>query len=367
MTTLTDVETVDATNCDREPIHIPGSVQPHGVLLACSAHDWIITHASANSADIFRKKAERLIGADLRDIVGPSTIAALERGQRTTRAGHPPTGRLLGLRLRGRRGHYDASLHTFAGRRIFEIEPAADEPAIPPLDLVGSILSRLQNARTLVELCNSMARELRELIGFDRVLVYRFLNDGSGQVIAESRGEALESLLGLRYPATDIPAPARELYKRNWIRLIADVHATPSIVVSAVDESAGELDLSFADLRSVSPIHIQYLKNMAVGASMSISIIVGQELWGLVACHHRVPRKVPANSRAAAELLGQVFSLQIQTVEGLEAYITMRAARALLDRVVAEFPADGELIDNIASRLEQIAAFVQCDGAGVWI
>lgn len=367
MTTLTALQAVDTTNCDHEPIHIPGSVQPHGVLLACSADDWIITHASANAADVFRKKPDRLIGADLRDIVGAATIAALERGQRTSRAGHPPLGRLLGLRLKGRRGHYDASLHTYRDHRIFEIEPAADEPAIPPLDLVGSILARLQDSRTLVELCSSMSRELRELIGFDRVLVYRFLNDGTGQVIAESRGDVLESLLGLRYPASDIPKPARDLYKRNWIRLIADVHTAPSVIVPAPDAQSVELDLSFSDLRSVSPIHVQYLKNMAVGASMSISIIVGQELWGLIACHHHVPRRVPANSRAAAELLGQVFSLQIQTVEGLEAYVTMRAARALLDRVVAEFPADGELIDNISARLEQIAAFVQCDGAGVWM
>ncbi|MCB1519050.1 MAG: GAF domain-containing protein [Hyphomicrobiaceae bacterium] len=358
---------VDTSNCDREPIHLPGSIQSRGVLLACTGSSWKITHASANAADLFRRKPEALLGASLLELIGAGNIADLEASQQQARSLAAPTGRILGMRLKGSRRRFNAVLHTYMGQRIFEIEPALDEAAVPPLDLVGAILARLQEARTIVELCSATAHEVRELIGYDRVLVYRFLHDGAGQVIAEARNDDLESLIDLRYPASDIPRQARELYKKSWIRLISDVDAEPVAIQSERAAQKQQLDLSFADLRSVSPIHIQYLKNMNVAASMSISIIVGGELWGLIACHHRTARLVPANLRAASELLGQVFSLQIQTVEGIEAYVTMRAARALLDRVVAEFPADGELIDNLTQRLEQIAAFISCDGAGVWI
>ena len=138
-------------------------------------------------------------------------------------------------------------------------------------------------------------------------------------------------------------------------------------IVPAVPASSDPIDLTYAALRSVSPIHIQYLKNMRVGASMSISIIVGGELWGLIACHHGTAKAVSSKVRAAAELLGQVFSLQIQTVEGIEAYVTMRAARALLDRVVSEFPVEGDLVENLSSRLEQIGSFIRSDGIGLWM
>lgn len=345
MTTLRQAQTVDTTNCDKEPIHVPGSIQNHGVLLATHEDGWSISHASANSGQLLRKKAERLLGASLQDVLGAGNIEALTRAQQRARDGLSAVGRLLGVRIKGASGTFDLAMHTYLGQRIVEIEPSEGFAAIPPLDLVTASLSRLKEARTIVELCAETAQEVRQMIGYDRVVVYRFLDDGSGQVIAELRNSDLETLMGLRYPASDIPRQARDLYKKSWIRLIADVAAEPARLFHAPQTPAPQLDLSYADLRSVSPIHIQYLKNMGVGASMSISIIVGGELWGLIACHHRTARRVPANMRAAAELLGQVFSLQIQTVDGMEAYVAMRAARALLDRIVAEFPIDGELIE----------------------
>lgn len=367
MTTLHNTRFIDTTDCDREPIHVPGSVQNHGVLLASTSESWTVTHASANAAELLRKKPAKLLGSSMADLLGATNIEALTSAQQRARDGISAIGRVLGARIKGVSGKFDLALHTFAGQRIVEIEPTDARSAVPPLDLVGAILARLRDSRTIVELCADTAAEVRQLIGYDRVVVYRFLEDGSGQVIAESGNGELETLMGLRYPASDIPRQARDLYRKNWIRLIADVGSSPSPIVQADGATPHHLDLSFADLRSVSPIHIRYLENMRVGASMSISIIVGGELWGLIACHHRTARRVPANMRAAAELLGQVFSLQIQTVDGMEAYVTMRAARALLDRVVAEFPIDGELVENVASRLEQLGSFIPCDGAGVLV
>ncbi len=355
----------DVSSCDTEPIHIPGSIQQHGVLLACNCSNWTIQYASANTAAILGIPAADLIGSSIKAVLGPGFTDDVSW---TRGVEHEPgvALRQFGVRIKGQKSRFDVTIHEHEGRRIVELEPIkAVAAAQAPMDLVRVMLSHLQQARSLPELCNETVVQIKNLIGFDRVMIYRFLTDGSGQVIAEAKEQDQAELLNLRYPATDIPRQARELYKRNWVRVIANVGSTPVALLAAKEEQGRPLDLSFADLRSVSPVHIEYLKNMGVDASMSISIIVGGELWGLIACHHRSAREVPSHVRAAAELLGQVFSLQIQTVEGIEAYVTMRAARALLDRIVAEFPVEGDLVANLASRLDQLAAFVPCDGVGI--
>lgn len=365
MSGVATVPVVDLASCEHEPIHIPGLIQPYGFLIACRKGEFEITHASVNTSALAGVTHQQpLCGADIRSVLGDSTISALDKA--LNEGSHEPglAGRVFAVRIAGNDQAWDAAVHDFDGMRIYELEPAMASGRADPLHLVRTILGQMQQAKTLRDLCDQSVRLIRDLIGYDRVMVYRFLEDGAGQVIAESRREDLEPLINLRYPASDIPPQARELYKRNSIRLIADVDATSA----AISSSSGQpLDLSYAGLRAVSPIHIEYLRNMKVGASMSISIIVGGELWGLIACHHATGKHVPSNVRAAAELLGQVFSLQIQTVEGIEAYVTMRASRALLDRIVAEFPIEGDLIDNLAQRLEPLSAFISSDGVGLWM
>lgn len=366
MSALVTPSTRDLDTCDREPIHVPGSIQSHGVLLAFEPASRRITHASRNAETLFSKSLDEIIGADVASVVGDAATLAtataeLEPGQIASPV------RAFGITLAGAKGLFNTSSHVFAGRAILEIEPATAAPAHAPLDIVRGVLAKLQQTKTLPELCTETSALLRGLIRFDRVMIYRFLQDGSGQVIAESHAPGIESLLHLRYPASDIPKQARELYKKNWVRLIADVQAPTTPISSTNRPHELPLDLSFSELRSVSPIHIEYLRNMGVGASMSISIVVNGELWGLIACHHRTDRHIEANIRAAAEILGQVFSLQIQAIEGIEAYVTMRAARTLLDRVVAEFPVGGDLLGSLDARLGQLSSFIVSDGAGLFI
>ena len=363
MTTLPDISAIDLTECDREPIHIPGLIQSHGWLFACHADSWNITHASENAAGVFAATRDELIGRDIGDVLGFKTRARLDDALARSRTLNVIVGRAFGVSPRGLVGRFNAAVHVHEGRRLVEIERASEGDATPPLDLVQAILARLRDTQTLNALCNETARQVLDLIGFDRTMIYRFLEDGSGQVVAESKVHELEPLLHLRYPASDIPKQARALYVKNWVRLIADVDAP----TYRIDDASAPVDLSYVGLRGVSPVHLEYLRNMDVRASMSISIVVGGELWGLIACHNRQPKVVPANVRAAAELLGQVFSLQIQTVEGIEAYVTMRAARALLDRVISEFPADGEIINSLSERFSQFVAFLPCDGVGAWV
>ncbi|MBO3094923.1 SpoIIE family protein phosphatase [Cellulomonas dongxiuzhuiae] len=312
--------TVDLDTCADEPIRVPGSVQPHGVLLAVSEPDLVVRQVSANLADLTGVAVPDAIGAPLADVVGAAAAQALRAHVRTfgdLRARNPVSVELPG------RDHpvvADAILHRVAtgGRPLLVVElEAADGPrpfSFPnTYQAVRGALERLNRAGPLEQLYDVAAQEVRTLTGFDRVMVYRFDADHNGEVVAEARRADLNGFLGLHYPASDIPAQARALYETNWVRLIADVAYTPAPLVPVVDELSGQpLDLTHAVLRSVSPVHLEYLGNMGVRASMSISLLRDGRLWGLIACHHYSgPHPVPYGVRAAAEFLGSALSLRL--------------------------------------------------------
>ncbi len=359
-------QNVDLTNCDREPIHIPGSVQSHGVLLVCKGLEQQIAHASMNTGVLLADEPEYVIGKSLKAVIGAAAAAtlkaALENAQSSIRA------RVFHLQLENRKRCH-ANIVSHAGNVIIELEPVDDVEAdvVRPIELVGALLSRLQHIGSVDRLCELAAERMRTLINYDRVMVYKFLHNGSGQVIAESKRADLNAFLGLHYPASDIPQQARALYLKSWIRLIADVNSQTVPIVPERDASGQAVDLSFAGLRSVSPIHIEYLKNMGVAASMSVSIIAGGKLWGLIACHNYTPKIVSADIRSAAELFGQIFSLQVESLEPSDRADLVRVARLRIDKMLAEFPTSGALMDNLAQRLGDLRTLIPCDGAGLWI
>jgi light-regulated signal transduction histidine kinase (bacteriophytochrome) len=227
--------------------------------------------------------------------------------------------------------------------------------------------ARLQQTGDQRTLYRVAAREMRALTGFDRVMVYRFEHDGSGEVVAESARTGLESYLGLHYPASDVPQQARILYQRNWLRIIPDVDATPSIIEPPVDRAGQTLDLSMSVLRSVSPIHIEYLQNMGVAASMSVSILCRGKLWGLFACHHYSPHHVPFSRRTAAELFGQMFSLHVENREREEASVYEMRAQKLHNQLITAMASEASKFESIISHLDDIADLLNCDGVGVWV
>jgi light-regulated signal transduction histidine kinase (bacteriophytochrome) len=311
---MTDVPgyQVDLTNCDREPIHQLGAIQPTGFLLALTA-DWMVARASANVAEFLGSEPSDLIGQPLATLFRASAIHDM-RNRATMLRGPDAIERLFGVQLIEGGPQFDIAVH-FSGRSvILEGSPAAEQPG----DISGTVramVSRLDQCADETAFFNEGARLVRSLIGYDRVMVYRFAVDGSGEVIAEACRPGIGRFLGLHYPASDIPAQARILYTRNLMRVIADVSSTPVPIVPN-DIQAGEpLDLSLSILRSVSPIHIEYLKNMGVEASLSISIVVDGKLWGLFACHHYAPRNLGLERRAVAELFAQMFSMRLESRE----------------------------------------------------
>ncbi|MFM7788294.1 MAG: GAF domain-containing protein, partial [Microcystis panniformis] len=187
--------------------------------------------------------------------------------------------------------------------------------------LAKTSIDKLEATRSLKDFCNIIVKEVRKMTGFDRVMLYKFDEEDNGDVIAEDKIEQLEPYLGLRYPASDIPLPARNLLSANWIRQIPDATSEPvDLVPSLHPETQQPLNLTLSSLRSASPCHLEYLHNMGVGASLTISLIENKRLWGIIACHHRTPKYVPYELRKACEFLGRVIFSEISAREETEDY-----------------------------------------------
>ncbi|HYH97324.1 GAF domain-containing protein, partial [Hyalangium sp.] len=290
-------QAIDLGDCSKEPIHIPGSIQPHGVLFALSEPELTVTQVSTNTADLFGLQAELLLGRPLAELLERASLGQLTEALRSHQ---PQESNPLPITV-GRRT-FDGIVHRHQGVTLLELEPvppAEEHHAWPLPRLLQRAIARLQAAKNLRELCDAAAAEVRRLTGFERVMVYRFDEDDHGEVLAEDMLEGLDPYLGHHYPASDIPQQARQLYLRNWLRIIPDREYRPApIIPSLRPDSQQPLDLSFSVLRSVSPIHIEYMRNLGVRASMSISLVHRGRLWGLISCaNHSSPRYVPYTLR----------------------------------------------------------------------
>ncbi|SDF17542.1 Bacteriophytochrome (light-regulated signal transduction histidine kinase) [Blastococcus aurantiacus] len=362
---------VDLDNCAREPIHVPGSIQPRGVLLVVSDPAHVVEQASENLEQLTGVPWGQALGRPLADVLGGGAADAVIRSASAfgdLRERNPVE---LVLDVHGVPDPVDAVLHraVVEGRRaagrggategapttslVVELEPArGPRPFSFPntYQAVRGTVADLNRAASLQELYDITAQAVRDLTGFDRVMVYRYDADYNGEVVAEAKLEELNSFLGQHYPASDIPAQARALYEKNWIRLISDVDYEPSPVRPTDHPASGQpLDMTYSTLRSVSPIHLEYLGNMGVRASMSISLLRDDKLWGLIACHHYSgPHAPPYATRAAAEFLGSTLSLRlVDRAEEDEVRRAMRVRATLTSLTAAALDEDRRLTDTL--------------------
>ena len=268
----------DLSACERERIHMPGAIQPHGCLLFCALPSWIVRAVSANAGDFLGRDADSMLDATLDMLLPNKTLHDLRNVLQASMVSGGAE-RLLDQPIDGGEERYDITVHMSASNAVVEIVPrkGADTLATDPITLVKSMVGRLKRAPTLERFLHLAAHQVRAVTGFDRVMVYKFLPDGTGEVMAEALRSGLPPFLGLRYPASDIPAQARALYRRQWLRLIPDVDYTP-VPLLARTESGVEADLSLATLRSVSPVHLEYLRNMDSHATLTISLMTGDTL-----------------------------------------------------------------------------------------
>ncbi|WP_245930723.1 HWE histidine kinase domain-containing protein [Methylobacterium radiodurans] len=270
------------------------------------------------------------------------------------------------MRLLPDRPPFDVALHLSGSAIVIEAEPSAPEH-LSAGNLVRSMVGRLQQTAGYDPLCREAARQMRALTGFDRVMVYRFAPDGHGEVIAEAARSGLDRYLGLHYPASDIPKQARALYERNWLRIIADVGAPAAAVLPQRDPEGEPLDLSLSTLRAVSPIHIEYLRNMGVAASLSVSILRNGRLWGLFACHHMEPRHISLERRTAAELFGQMFSWILESRQREEEAAQEARSREIHNRLMGALASGVTGLESLPDFVEELAAIVPSDGIGLWV
>jgi light-regulated signal transduction histidine kinase (bacteriophytochrome) len=358
------MEPVDLTSCDREPIHIPGSIQPYGLLLVVDPVSEVVLQFAGDVLGMLATRC-RPLASSVGELLGIPLEVMLRSA--SIQLGREP--HFLGV-VRPLNGlDIDVLAHIREGLAVLELERAApDRPsAARMLAGIGAAVAALEAAPDLLRTCEVAAREVRRLTGFDRVMVYRFLEDGSGSVVAEHRAAGLPPFLNHRYPASDIPRQARELYLRNPIRLIPDVNYTPAPLLPTLCPITGRpLDMSNCALRSVSPVHVQYLKNMGVAASMSVSVVCDGALWGLIACHHRAPKRVSYELRQACQHLGQALAQRIVAREEAEAYLQARQLAAARDEILSAFARSEEVEVALVERVSDLRHVVPSDGIAVW-
>ena len=353
--------------CDREPIHLSGAIQPHGVLLAIDPETLRIEAISAN-ADGLGGPGRPLLGRPVGAVLG-AELEAILRAASLAETPHAPLAQRVLLPGPEEPAAFELAMHRRGRHLLLELEPAgpaseAGETGFAQAQFAAS--RTLHEAENVERLCEVVVQQIQRLSGFDRVMVYRFDPDAHGSIVAEARTAGTESYLGLHYPASDIPRQARLLYLRSWIRVIPDCGYEPVPLVTLAEVGgADRIDLSMAVLRSVSPLHVQYLKNMGVAASMSISLIVDNQLWGLIACHHGTPRRVGHMQRLAFEALGQQVSARLRAAELAAGHARARQLGRLSTQVISAMTSAQDAARGATDAGEALLGMAEADAVVV--
>ncbi|WP_250520697.1 ATP-binding protein [Caballeronia sp. NCTM1] len=356
--------------CASEPIHIPGGIQPHGVLLSID-DDGTIVQVSENVQSFLNVAAEMCLGRALSTVLGEEAagLALAVIRQRVIEDAPLYAGAIekIGDRtLSG--GPYAIVVHRHADATIIELEPAQGTVDVfaSMYPLVRNFVNDLQQQRSVVELCQLAANEIKRITGFGRTLVYRFDDQGHGHVLAEALDEGYSTYLGQRFPASDIPPQARDLYRVNKIRLIANANYTPVRLVPALHPASGKsTDLTYASLRSVSPVHVLYMKNMGTIASMSMSVVVKDRLWGLISCHHATPCLPHFEVRTACEHIAQILSLQVEARESQAESSYRLELRQKLSQLLATIADRDGFVDALVDSAVDLLGLTASSGAAI--
>jgi light-regulated signal transduction histidine kinase (bacteriophytochrome) len=358
---------VDLTNCEREPIHILGSIQSYGYLVAIQPETYTIVHASDNIDKLLGISASQLLGQSIEQALTDSELpvsSLIEFLNVGRRSGSWDT--LNPYQLVLDQQNWNLIIHEHNGLILLEWEPVGDQNTAANQQLISQALTELQSSRTIKELLQNTARRIKTIIGYDRVMVYRFEADWHGHVVAEEKADHLEAYLGLHYPASDIPRQARELYKINLVRQIADATSTPSRILSETDWPADQpLDLTHSVLRAVSPVHIEYLGNMGVQASMSISLLYRGELWGLISCHNYQPRFVDFSARQAAKFVSQLLSAALEFRKDEEDQTNLLKYRQYGQYIHEQLLIDENIVQALTKRAHTILDLTEATGAAL--
>ncbi|MFT6601036.1 MAG: light-regulated signal transduction histidine kinase (bacteriophytochrome) [Dokdonia donghaensis] len=350
---------IDLTNCDKEPIHLLGQVQSHAYLFVIDVLNKQLVRASENVFDLLSRKREDIHTITLNDIFGPSapTIASHIEGKNT---------QTIEAEVKGKR--YVVITHYRENLIYIELEPivAQAEAHIIQRQL-SDIVTDLSQAITVSEMCDKTANLIKSLTGYDRVMLYKFDQNWNGTIISESREEVLESWLGMHYPATDIPQQARKSFLKQGVRIIADVASQTSAVFPELNEQGQPLDLTNCESRASSPIHIEYLENMKVGATLTAAIVSNGTLWGLIACHHYSSKFTNYYQRQTIKFLTQVFSTQLTLRSSNEVLARINATTASRAKLVEQMSNEWDVQGGLTKKPTSMLTITEATGGAVFL
>ena len=345
-------------------------IQPHGVLLVLSEPGLKVLQASRNTETIIGRPVEQILGQSLEEVLDSFQVDQL-RPALVLEDLEMVNPRKVWIRRQGDDyAVFDASFHRAEdGALVLELEPASTQENIPFLSfyhLAKASINQLHGTSSLQDFCQIIVHEVREVTRFDRVMLYKFDHDGHGEVVAEEKLEDMEPYLWLHYPESDIPQPARRMFLSNWIRVIPDATATPVELHPTINPvTERPTNLTRSTLRSAYPCHLEYLHNMGVGASLTISLIKDQKLWGLIACHHRTPKYIPYELRKACEFLGRVIFSEISTREE-EADYSYRAKLAAVQSSLIDYMSRGDdFVAGLTQHSPNLLDLVDAQGAAI--
>jgi len=354
--------TVDLNNCDKEPIHIPGRVQCHGALIAIDKASYTISYISENISEFYPVKAIDLLQqplASFESITGTNfkirQLLELGEAQQNFESINP-----YPIQING--NSFYLIISESESNYLLEMEPVTLQYDIQ--HQIGRSVSEILAGKELKTLLYNTAQQIKKIINYDRIMVYKFLEDGHGEVVAEAKNDDLDPFFGLHYPASDIPKQARELYKLNYTRIIADVNTTDAAIIT-FQEQGEALDLTHSVLRGVSPIHIQYLKNMGVASSFSISLIAHGELWGLIACHNYSPKFIDYKAREASKMIGKIVSSALEYREDVDETDKTLAYTEAMDLLSVHLSKDEPIVSALTTQQYTLQDITTAGGVAI--
>ncbi|MBD1900451.1 ATP-binding protein [Trichocoleus sp. DQ-A3] len=361
---------INITSLKEAPIHNASKVQPHGIIFVLAEPELTILQVSSNISTVFGISPENMLQNKLEEVLDPFQVDRIKAGLLEENLDFINPIKIWARRKGDEYLVFDGIFHRNAdGFLILELEPAISQENIPFLSfyhLARASINQLEKTSTLGDFCQIIVKEVRKVTGFDRVMLYKFDDDGHGSVLAEEKLESMEPYLGLHFPESDIPKPARKLFTSNWIRLIPDATSQSAELFPILNPvNQRPLDLTNSILRSASPCHIQYLHNMGVGASLTISLMKDQKLWGLIACHHQSPKYVSYELRKACEFLGRVIFSEISTREETEDYGYRMKLTYIQSALVEYMSQEENFIDGLVKHQPNLLELANAKGAAV--
>ena len=350
----------DAEFCGKVPLHQTNQVQPHGILLVVKEDDLVILQCSENAHELQQTAVESIPGRSLGDLIDPKQIETLRQRLFNGLEGKIPMIWTIGGKERL------ALIQKVGGYFIAEIEKeghAAADTFVTVYQELKFVMASIMGAPTAAEACTIACREIKRLSGFDKVMIYRFDKDWNGEVVAEEKEEGMDEYMGLKFPASDIPKQAREMYRKNTYRLIPNVDDQPIKLYPVINPLTHAFtNLTDSNLRSVVPVHVEYLRNMQVCASMSTRILHNGNLWGLIACHHRTAKYLSYQMCSVFELLSDVISAKISSLSNTDFHQSKSGMQQLLTRIMEGVYKHNSIVQGLLAQEGQLLEMLGAGG-----